>query len=126
VLGAGMVAMCAGIATFTGLTPGGSYAGDVLPGLLVLGLAIPFLFLSVSVVATAGVRPDDAGATSGLLSTCQWVGGAIGVALASTVAGLGSEADLTVAAGAIADGFWLPLGLGVAGLAVAVRLLRRA
>jgi EmrB/QacA subfamily drug resistance transporter len=126
VLAAGMVAMSTGIATFTGLSPDGSYAGDVLPGLLVLGLAIPFLFLSVSVVATAGVGPDDAGATSGLLSTCQWVGGAIGVALASTVARLGSEGNPTVAAGAIADGFWLPLGLGVAGLAVAARLLRRA
>jgi EmrB/QacA subfamily drug resistance transporter len=125
VLGAGMLAMCAGIATFTGISPDGSYAGDVLPGLLVLGLAIPFLFLSVSVVATAGVRSDDAGATSGLLSTCQWVGGALGVGLASTVAGLGSGPELTAAAGAIADGFWLPLGLGVAGLVVAGRLLRR-
>ena len=36
VLGAGMVAMCAGVATFTRISPDGSYAADVLPGLLLL------------------------------------------------------------------------------------------
>jgi len=125
VLGAGMVAMCAAIATFTGISPGGSYAGDILPGLLVLGLAIPFLFLSVSVVATSGTRAEDAGATSGLLNTCQWIGGAVGVALASTVAGLDAGGGLTDVAG-IAHGFWLPVGLGVVGIAVAAGLLRGA
>lgn len=125
VLGAGMVAMCAGIATFTGISPDGSYAGDVLPGLLVLGLAIPFLFLSVAVVATSGIRAEDAGATSGVLATCQWIGGAVGVALASTVAGLDAGGGLAAGADAIAHGFWLPVGLGVAGLAVAASLLRR-
>jgi len=124
VLGAGMVAMCAAIATFTGISPGGSYAGDVLPGLLVLGLAIPFLFLSIALVATSGTRAEDAGATSGVLATCQWIGGAVGVALASTVAGLDAGDGLTDVAG-IADGFWLPLGLGAAGVVVAAGLLRR-
>lgn len=123
VLGAGMVAMCAGIATFTGITPDGSYARDVLPGLLVLGLAIPFLFLSVAVVATSGARAEDAGATSGVLATCQWIGGAVGVALASTVAGLETGGGPTDASG-IAEGFWLPLGLGLAGVLVAAGLLR--
>jgi EmrB/QacA subfamily drug resistance transporter len=122
VLAAGMVAMCLGIATFVGVSPDGSYAGDVLPGLLVLGLAIPFLFLSVTIIATAGVQAADAGATSGMLSTFQWIGGAVGVALASTVAGLGSGLP---AADAIAHGFWLPVGLGAAGVVIAAGLLRR-
>lgn len=125
VLGAGMVAMCAAVATFTGITPDGSYAGDVLPGLLVLGLAIPFLFLSVAVVATAGTRAEDAGATSGVLAACQWLGGAVGVALASTVAGLDAGGALADVAG-IAEGFWLPVGLGAAGIVVAACLLRGA
>jgi EmrB/QacA subfamily drug resistance transporter len=124
VLAAGMVAMCLGIATFVGVSPDGSYAGDVLPGLLVLGLAIPFLFLSVAVIATSGVQAADAGATSGVLSTFQWIGGAVGVALASTVAGLGAGGGLP-AADAIAHGFWLPVGLGVAGVVIAAGLLRR-
>jgi hypothetical protein len=124
VLAGGMVAMCLGIATFIGVSPDGSYAGDVLPGLLVLGLAIPFLFLSVAVIATSGVKAEDAGATSGVLSTCQWIGGAVGVALASTFAGLGTGGELP-AADAIAHGFWLPVGLGAAGVVIAAGLLRR-
>jgi EmrB/QacA subfamily drug resistance transporter len=125
VLAIGMVAMCAGIATFTGISADGSYASDILPGLLVLGVAIPFLFLSVAVIATDGVRSEDAGATSGLLSMCRWIGGAVGLALVSGVANL-DGGGLANAAGSIAHGFWLPFGLGAAGVAIAAGLLRRA
>ena len=44
-----------------------------------------FAFIPVSIAALAGVEPEQAGLASGLINTVQQVGGAIGVALATTL-----------------------------------------
>jgi MFS family permease len=52
----------------------------------VAGLGTAFAFIPVSIAALAGVGEHEAGLASGLLNTTQQLGGAIGVAVASTVA----------------------------------------
>ncbi len=125
----GMLAMALGVGWFTRLSPGDSYTTDLLPGLLLLGLGIPLMFLSVSLIANAGVRADEAGLVSGLLSSSQWIGGAIGVAAVSTAASLdvhgalASESAGLVAAG-VRSGFVVTLGIALLGVAVALAILR--
>jgi MFS family permease len=64
----------------------GSYVSDLLPGYLMVGFGLALAFIPVSIAALAGVGPRDAGLASGLINTSQQVGGAIGVAIASSVA----------------------------------------
>ena len=71
---------------YTRVPVGGSYASDLLPGYLVVGFALAFTFIPVSIAALAGVTHREAGLASGLYNTTNQVGGAIGVAVASSVA----------------------------------------
>src|SRR5919202_1800608 len=64
----------------------GSYASDLLPGYLMMGFGLALSFIPVSIAALAGVEEREAGLASGLLNTSQQIGGAIGVAVANTVA----------------------------------------
>src|SRR5262249_56632116 len=57
-----------------------------LAGPLFLAGGVAFAFVAVSIGALAGVTDHDAGIASGLLNTSQQIGGAIGVAVSSTVA----------------------------------------
>jgi EmrB/QacA subfamily drug resistance transporter len=132
VMVSGMVMLAAGLVTFTQLSPGGSYVADLLPGLLLVGIGMPFAFVSITIGALAGVRDQEAGLASGINNTVLQVGGALGIAVISTVA-TSHTADL-VAEGsplpqALTDGFnaglWVGTGVAVAGILAAVGLLRR-
>jgi len=63
-----------------------SYAGHVLPALVVLGVGMGNIFAPAFESATYGVRPHDSGVASAMVNTMQQVGGAVGVALLSTIA----------------------------------------
>jgi MFS family permease len=78
--------LLAGLLYFTQISVGGSYAIDLLPGFLLVGVGLGFAFVPVSIAALAGVRPDQAGLASGLINTSQQIGGALGVAIMTTVA----------------------------------------
>ena len=75
-----------GMFLMTALPFDGSYASDVLPGLLLIGLGMGMTFVPITLMATTGVHGDDQGLASGLLNTAQQVGGALGLAALSTVA----------------------------------------
>jgi hypothetical protein len=82
----------------------------------------------VSIGALAGVTERDAGVASGLIDSSQQLGGAIGIALASTLAATRSRALLNqghTAADALTGGFhWALWACGLVGLtAVPVALL---
>ena len=112
----GMLGMAASMLLLARVPADGSYASDVLPGLLVLGLAMPTLFLGTSLVALEGVQPAQSGVASALLTTSQWLGGAIGVALATAVAGPGAAVDGSAAlADGVQTGFVLAAALALAG-----------
>ena len=52
----------------------------------IVGVGTAFAFIPVSIAALAGVAEHEAGLASGLINTSQQLGGAIGVAVASTIA----------------------------------------
>ncbi len=84
VLAGGMVLIGVGLlwATQAGH---GQYWSSLLGPFFIAGLGTAFAFIPVSIAALAGVVEREAGLASGLLNTSQQLGGAIGVAIASTV-----------------------------------------
>jgi hypothetical protein len=98
---------------------------------MVLGLAIPFAFVPITIAALAGTKPQEAGLASGLINTSQQIGGAVGIAILSTIAV--STTDDAVASGtalpvALTDGFvyafWAGAGIALAGLLVSIFMVR--
>jgi EmrB/QacA subfamily drug resistance transporter len=77
----GLVAMI----LLTRLTPHGAYEAQVLPGLLLTGLAMGCIFAPAFSTATLGVKSTDAGIASAMVNTSQQVGGSVGTALLSTI-----------------------------------------
>ena len=75
-----------GMFLLTGLPWDGSYAADILPGLLLIGSGMGMTFVPITLMATTGVHADDQGLASGLLNTSQQMGGALGLAILSTIA----------------------------------------
>jgi MFS family permease len=71
---------------FAQLPVHGHYFRNLLPGFIISGLGLAFVFIPMSIGALTGVRPADAGIASGLINTSQQIGGAIGVAAATTIA----------------------------------------
>jgi EmrB/QacA subfamily drug resistance transporter len=76
----------AGLLLFLRLTPDSSYLTDLLPGILLTSVGMGLVFVPVTLIATSGVPVDDAGLASGLFNTSQQIGGALGLALLSTLA----------------------------------------
>jgi len=70
---------------FTRLTPDSSYAGSVLPGLLILGFGMGCIFAPTFSTATLGVEGSEAGVASAMVNTSQQVGGSVGTSLLSTI-----------------------------------------
>ena len=82
----GMVFGGGGMLYLTQLSATSSYAGAILPALLILGLGFGMIFSPAINTATAGVSRQDSGVASALVNTMQQVGGSIGTAALSTVA----------------------------------------
>src|SRR5256714_15211756 len=70
---------------FTRLTPDSSYASDVLPGLLVLGVGMGCISAPTFSTATLGVEGGEAGVASAMVNTSQQVGGSVGISVLSTI-----------------------------------------
>jgi EmrB/QacA subfamily drug resistance transporter len=121
---------------FTGLTPGGDYAGHVLPGLIIIGFGMGCIFAPAFGTATLGVDSQEAGVASAMVNTSQQVGGSVGTAFLSTIfasaaAGYASShahlPDLrdfaTIHGYTVA--FWWAAGIFAVGLIVALVVLPR-
>ena len=64
----------------------GHYFWDLFPAFLLSGVGLALTFVPMVIGGLTGVRQSDAGVASGLFTTSQQVGGAIGVAAATTIA----------------------------------------
>jgi predicted MFS family arabinose efflux permease len=83
---AGITLASIGMLVLTQLPVDGSYAGDLLPGLLPMSLGMGLTFVPITLMGTSGVSDEDAGLASGLFNTAQQVGGSLGLAILSTLA----------------------------------------
>ena len=134
----GLAFAVAGLLLFLRLTPDGTYLVDLLPGIMLTSIGMGLTFVPVTLIATSGIADDDSGLASGLFNTSQQIGGALGLAILSTIAtnkttgaveGLGRRPNEADTASALVDGFhlaWLGSALFLAVGAVAlVAFLRR-
>jgi EmrB/QacA subfamily drug resistance transporter len=96
----GMALVGAGSFLLTQVSVAGSYFGDIFLGLLVVGPGIGLAFVTATVAALAGVAEHESGLASGLSNTALQIGGALGVAIATTVAVSRSERYLAANHGA--------------------------
>lgn len=75
----------AGLFYFSRLPLDGDYLTDLLPGIALMATGMGATFVALTLVATSGVSAKDSGLASGLLNTSQQIGGAIGLAILTTV-----------------------------------------
>jgi EmrB/QacA subfamily drug resistance transporter len=97
---AGLTLIGGGSLLLTQVSVGGSYFGDIFFGLLISGPGIGLGFVTATVAALAGVAEHEAGLASGLSNTAIQIGGALGVAIVTTVAVSRSEDYLAATEGA--------------------------
>ena len=126
----GMIVSALGMLLLARLPVDGSYLVDVLPSLVITSLGMGAVFMPLTLIATTGLKDEDQGLASGLFNTSQQIGGALGLAILSTLA-----ASKTTSAGGATDpealvtGFhWAFGGAAVfilAGLVTMLALLRR-
>jgi MFS family permease len=99
----------------------GTYLADLLPGLLLMSIGLGLTFVPLTLIATTNIAAGDAGLASGLLNTTQQVGGALGLAVLSTLAtsrennvlnGFGHVASIAEKTSAQVDGYKLAFTAG--------------
>ena len=110
----GMVIAAVGLFYLSRVPVDGSYATDVLPGLVLMAFGMGNTFVPITLIATTNVDEHDAGLASGLFNTSQQVGGALGLAVLSTLAaektasylaGLGHQPGPQDLAAGLVEGF---------------------
>jgi sugar phosphate permease len=85
----GALLSAAGLVSYAAAPVNGSFAVNVLPGMLLLGAGGGLLFMPLVFAATSSVPTAHAGLASGVLSTAQQLGGALGLAALAALAGPG-------------------------------------
>ena len=111
---AGIAIATVGMVILTGLPVHGSYVGDLLVGLMPLSIGMGLTFVPITLLGTGNLHNDDAGLASGLFNTAQQVGGALGLAVLSTVAASHTAGLLHGGAGTAARSAALVSGYHVA------------
>ena len=124
ILAAGMFFTALGLLWFSQVSVDGTYLGDILFPSMIAGLGLGLSFPGATVGGTSGVREDEAGLASGLINSAQQVGGALGLAILSSIATTKTDEVMSAARGAraalpaaLTDGFQLAFTVG-AGFAI--------
>ena len=129
VVTAGMLSATVGMLLLKGVAPGDSYVTAVLPGALFASVGMGFSLVPATIVAMRGLAGSQSGVGSGLLNTSRLMGGALGLAILSTIAAAHTRGEAAAgAARALTDGFDMAFVVGalfcVAGAVTAAALLR--
>src|SRR5207248_8363029 len=85
-LAAGLLLASAGLVLFARAPVGGSFAVDVLPSMILLGLGAGMAFNPVLLAAMSDVAPEEAGLASGIVNTSFMMGGAVGLPVLASLA----------------------------------------
>jgi EmrB/QacA subfamily drug resistance transporter len=125
----GMILTTGGLLLLTQLPVDGTYVSDVLPAILLSSLGMGAVFMPLTLIATTGLKNEDQGLASGLFNTSQQIGGALGLAVLSTIAASKSASAGGSQANALVVGFhWAFAGgavVMVIGLVVLLTFLRQ-
>jgi EmrB/QacA subfamily drug resistance transporter len=131
VMAAGMTMIGSGVIWATQVPVHGHFLANLAGPMVVSGAGTAFAFIPISIAALAGVKEQQAGLASGLLNTSQQLGGAIGIAIASSVAA--SRTQTLLHAGhavpaALTGGFqqalWVLGGIGLLAIPAIFALVR--
>jgi EmrB/QacA subfamily drug resistance transporter len=133
VMAFGMTVIGAGILWSTQAPVHGQFWGNLFgPFLLVVGMGTAFAFIPVSIAALAGVAEHDAGLASGLIYTSQELGGALGIAIASSIAAShyktlvrGGDSVHAALTGGFHSALWVSGMIALLAIPVTLLLIRR-
>jgi len=109
ILAAGMAFIAVGLLWFSRVSVGGGFLADILGPSLLAAIGLGFGFVTSTIAAVSGIKEREQGLASGLINTSQQIGGAIGLAVLSTIAT--TRTDDVMATGtsslpnALTDGF---------------------
>jgi Na+/melibiose symporter-like transporter len=134
-VGAGGLALVGGgCLLLTRVSAAGSYGSDILFGLLLFGAGLGAAFVASQIAALADVPEQESGLAAGLVDSSFNIGGALGVAILTTVAvsqagdvgGLSREARLTAMTAGFQSAFVVAVGIAALGVVLALLLFRPA
>ena len=129
VLATGLLFIVAGLLWFSRVSVGGGFTTDILGPSLLAAAGLGFSFVTTTIAAVSGVQESEAGLASGLINTSQQIGGALGLAVLSTIAT--SHTDHLLSSGgsspasALTEGFQVAFlgGAAIAALGFVLTLL---
>jgi EmrB/QacA subfamily drug resistance transporter len=130
-LSVGLAFAGVGLALLARAPVGGSFAVDILPSMILLGIGAGMAFNPVLLAAMSDVKPEESGLASGVVNTSFMMGGALGLAVLASVAASRTH-SLTVGgegkAAALVGGYHLAFVIGtifaLLGAAIAAGFLR--
>ena len=102
----------AGSLVLTQVSVGGTYLGDLFFALVLLGPGVGAAYVAGSIASLTGVAETDAGLASGLNNASFQIGGAVGVAILSTVAVSGAHGAGSLTA--VTDGYQSAFAVAIA------------
>jgi EmrB/QacA subfamily drug resistance transporter len=115
-----------GLALVTQISVSGTYWSEIFPGVAVMSIGMGLTFVPLTLLATTNVSNEDAGLASGIFNTSQQIGGALGLAVLSTLAASRTSsltADGVGHAAALTRGFHVAFAVGCAFLAAGLVVL---
>ncbi len=126
----GMLFVAAGLLWFSQVSADGNFGRDVLGPSMLAAVGLGLSFVPVTIAAVTGTKPNEAGLASGLINTAQQLGGALGVAVLSSVAtsrtasfGAGAEQNPVFVTEGFQTAFLVGAGFALVGALLAATII---